>query len=726
MESIRTGYSYYEFVGDGVTDVFPVNFVLGALQPGFVTCQVDNEVDGLGNPVYRELVFTPGESGTVKVLGPAAAAGAPVVFRRVVPKDVLLHMYANGSILDYPSLDETHLQLMMAVQELLDGFGLANIYTDINMHGFNIIGVKADSTNPTSVVTFEKLREFSADVQALVTLGTPDGADLVGYGSGSVKDRLDAIEGSGGSALVGFLQSGTGATSRTAQAKLRDFVSVKDFGAVGDGVTDDTAAFRAVITYAASVAVAGGVVSSNNSGRVRIHIPAGRYLVSDGIIQDGDFSGRTGGLTIEGCGQYATEIVYSPSGSAPLVYNGDDLLFVRFKGMTFYANSATTDFLYSYSEGGAQDYLFSDCSWVGTWRYGVHLKGTNSNSEMAFEKCLFAGAWTVFLYSEDSDQFLNYWFNECKYWCSSSWMKFTKGGNIKIANCDVSGYKPSAETYLFRLEGIVHARGVCSFVCHATRFELKNTNAKIIYSEWPQGNIMFSGCDTESQTPFVAAFNTAYFKFVNVPGPSILWLNCSLMGTHTYAADGGSNQFQYMPRISYINCNSTHFEEPNDFILRTHTINSGGRPPVRLVNCRGIGTASPRESFDSDQGWHEASRAITGRKIVAIRGASTSSPISGGTESIRLPLNSVITKVWLHNRAGSTSNYGPYDFTIETGESPPTVLGTASGSTLAYGFSVTADLFFICNSDEKRTISVVDNESITNTGDNYFLIEYIG
>jgi hypothetical protein len=33
-----------------------------------------------------------------------------------------------------------------------------------------------------------------------------------------------------------FLQAGSGAVQRTVQSKLRDVVSVKDFGAVGDGV----------------------------------------------------------------------------------------------------------------------------------------------------------------------------------------------------------------------------------------------------------------------------------------------------------------------------------------------------------------------------------------------------------------------------------------------------------------------------------------------------------
>jgi hypothetical protein len=43
-----------------------------------------------------------------------------------------------------------------------------------------------------------------------------------------------------GAALIGFTQSGTDAVSRTVSSKLQEWISVTDFGAVGDGVTDDT------------------------------------------------------------------------------------------------------------------------------------------------------------------------------------------------------------------------------------------------------------------------------------------------------------------------------------------------------------------------------------------------------------------------------------------------------------------------------------------------------
>jgi len=65
-----------------------------------------------------------------------------------------------------------------------------------------------------------------------------------------------------------------GATvGRYLSAKLLDVVSVRDFGAKGDGTTDDTAAINAAIAYAKSTAYAGG----------KIFFPDGTYLISSTI-----------------------------------------------------------------------------------------------------------------------------------------------------------------------------------------------------------------------------------------------------------------------------------------------------------------------------------------------------------------------------------------------------------------------------------------------------------
>jgi hypothetical protein len=93
-----------------------------------------------------------------------------------------------------------------------------------------------------------------------------------------------------GASLVGFEAGVTGDVDRTAQAKMRDIISVKDFGAVGDGSTDDTAAFNLAIAYANAK---GGIDRANIVGTT-ILIPQGRYPVGqlDPItVSDVHFSG---------------------------------------------------------------------------------------------------------------------------------------------------------------------------------------------------------------------------------------------------------------------------------------------------------------------------------------------------------------------------------------------------------------------------------------------------
>ena len=55
----------------------------------------------------------------------------------------------------------------------------------------------------------------------------------------------------------------TSSTYRTAIAKLADTVSVKDFGAVGDGVTDDTAAIQAAVNAANAIYFPAGTYVCN-------------------------------------------------------------------------------------------------------------------------------------------------------------------------------------------------------------------------------------------------------------------------------------------------------------------------------------------------------------------------------------------------------------------------------------------------------------------------------
>jgi len=60
--------------------------------------------------------------------------------------------------------------------------------------------------------------------------------------------------------------TGTAKLSRTVQARLQDYISVKDFGAVGDGTTDDTTSIQAAIN------------AMHTAGGGQVYFPAGTYL----------------------------------------------------------------------------------------------------------------------------------------------------------------------------------------------------------------------------------------------------------------------------------------------------------------------------------------------------------------------------------------------------------------------------------------------------------------
>lgn len=87
---------------------------------------------------------------------------------------------------------------------------------------------------------------------------------------------------------VTFTQAGTGAVSRNGQTKMREVMSVMDFGCVGNNVTDDAANFQ----FAINQAVASGVP---------LYVPFGNYKIGTALTV-------TGALTMYGAGDGLTFI----------------------------------------------------------------------------------------------------------------------------------------------------------------------------------------------------------------------------------------------------------------------------------------------------------------------------------------------------------------------------------------------------------------------------------
>jgi hypothetical protein len=405
---------------------------------------------------------------------------------------------------------------------------------------------------------------------------------------------------------IGAITPGTGEFTTITSTSGNVLITEKNFGALVDGTTNDAAAITAISNawYASRRTNPAPGANSNKLGTYPFmeFTPGDTLITSAQAMLPSTFTTRTVGMGWKGLGTAAeNQILYQPSVAGPLLYNNDAVLQLRMQNLSYNCNSATSDFIDSVSTGGAQDYGFTDVTWNGTWQYGLHLTGTNTNSEMFFNNCAVSGDWTAFLYGDTSDQFLNYWFNQCKLGNITGYLaRMVKGGHLKFNECDFSGYQPSVANTLFSLEGATHSLGVCSFVDNGSRYELKTVNAKVMYSEWPQGIIAFNKADFSSQTNISGAttFVTHEFQYINVAGAVVKFDQCLLMGQHKYQAQNTSWAAKKI--VTYDNCTNNNFADFYDMfdISMVSGSNTGGLPTPVLRNCRGLQTA-----FASVTGW---------------------------------------------------------------------------------------------------------------------------
>jgi hypothetical protein len=157
------------------------------------------------------------------------------------------------------------IQVPFPVFQDRDGQPLDNGYVWIGTANLNPITnpVVAYFDSALTIVAAQPLRTLNGYIS---NAGTPaqiyvDGVNfsiLVQDSKGSmVYNFPDGTGIAANAAGVIYDPAGTGAVTTNVQAKLRESVSVQDFGAVGDGVTDDYAAFQAAID---SLPVSGGTI----------------------------------------------------------------------------------------------------------------------------------------------------------------------------------------------------------------------------------------------------------------------------------------------------------------------------------------------------------------------------------------------------------------------------------------------------------------------------------
>jgi hypothetical protein len=230
------------------------------------------------------------------------------------------------------------------------------------------------------------------------------------------------------------------ATKRTLQERLDDRVSVRSFGAKGDGVTNDTVALqRALDQLYLNSATKGSTIS-----RVELHLEAGTYVINDTLYVPpyASLIGSGSGKTVISSTVNKPIFITVNSNSTPGAPASDssstsltqatDILLRGMSLKTIGAGAAGTNNISSNQDAdtakclvlqSCKDSVFDDITFEGVWVNGAavdqdnavvmnNLSGVVASDNNTFSRCNFLGFGTAVRSNWDSDDNT---FDQCKF-----------------------------------------------------------------------------------------------------------------------------------------------------------------------------------------------------------------------------------------------------------------------------------------------------------------------
>lgn len=232
-----------------------------------------------------------------------------------------------------------------------------------------------------------------------------------------------------------FIQAGTGAVTRTMQNKARDIFSALDFGAVGDGTTDDSTKLQAALDAIATI------------GNGALYLPGGHNFKAVGLTWGG-----VSKLRIYGDGPASILSIANTTGTLFTATDG----IIDIDGLTVQHpthDASTAGLFFKFSCAG----IASSRSTVATLNNIKFINGFNVAQWS--DGCNICGATNIYAFGVKNDlfqvdvsptapaaqQFGNIIFNNINAQAfptnAGSGLRLTSGDGIFVSNSNIAGFK---------------------------------------------------------------------------------------------------------------------------------------------------------------------------------------------------------------------------------------------------------------------------------------------
>ena len=316
------------FAGDDVTTSFGTSPVV-FFDTSDIALYVVDDITGLSETLVENADYTltggDGSTGTIDLSGGSSPWGAlqtdtTLVIVRTLPLTQEVDL-VNNDINDAEVQERALDKLTMLAQQ--DASEVARALRQPVSDPVDIADL------PSAVDRAGMYLAFDADSDPVASAGTGNDTAL----------RTD-LAASTGSSLVGFKRSETGFVAQTVQTKLRQIIFPEDFGAVGDGTTDDlTPLTNFINALLAGTNLEGRMLAKTYaiSGALPSITVSGTKLIGFGVSANHDVGSTTGASTIIKAitNSGFTMLTIAPTEGASAQY----LTGVVLDGITFDGNS---------------------------------------------------------------------------------------------------------------------------------------------------------------------------------------------------------------------------------------------------------------------------------------------------------------------------------------------------------------------------------------------------